>query len=160
MMKRFLAVRHSEAGSCGTTADNPARRGYLAGAFALAALIAGCTSVPTDIPPDLTQRELFQLAQEELDLENWEGALVYYRTVKERFPDDPEASASADYNIAFLDYKRGDYAEAQEGFIALIERYESADEATARALPQWPLVLSRRVLTTVEERLAEESENG
>lgn len=99
--------------------------------------------------------EIFQRAQEAVDQERWELGLRYYREFIRRFPDDRGAIMEAEYEIAFIAYKQGDYATAQERFEAILSAYE-ADQA--RALPEWPRVLSERLLEIIEERTADEAE--
>lgn len=114
--------------------------------LAVVALI-GCQTVPTEIPEDLTQAELIQQAQESADQENWEAALAYYNAIVDRFPQDRAATATARYEMAFIEYKRGNLDEAETGLLELIGMYDFE----ADALPAWPRVLARRVLSKIEE---------
>lgn len=115
-------------------------------------MLAGCQTTPETIPPDLSQAEMFQRAQEAVDNENWDLALRYYEEFVSRYSDNAGAVAEARYEIAFIAYKRGEYALAVERFEALIADYE-AD--TSGALPDWPLVLSQRLLEIIAERQAQ-----
>ncbi len=114
--------------------------------LAVAALI-GCQTVPTEIPEDLTQAELIQQAQESADQENWEAALAYYTAIVDRFPQDRAATATARYEMAFIEYKRGNLDEAEAGLLELIGMYDFG----AESLPAWPRVLARRVLEEIDE---------
>ena len=112
--------------------------------------ISSCISVPApeDIPADLSAMEYFQHAQEAVAQRNdYDTAMVYYQTFKERFPDDLQGNVEADYEIAFLHYKMGEYSEAKAMFKEIIARYET-DEASR--LKEWPLILSRKVLAKIE----------
>jgi outer membrane protein assembly factor BamD (BamD/ComL family) len=109
--------------------------------------LLGCQTVPTEIPEDLTQAELIQQAQESADQENWEAAIAYYSAIVERFPEDRAATATARYEIAFIEYKRGNLDEAESGLLELIGMYDFE----AESLPAWPRVLARRVLEEIEE---------
>jgi len=111
------------------------------------AVLIGCQTVPTEIPEDLTQAELIQQAQESADQENWEAAIAYYGAIVERFPQDRAATATARYEIAFIEYKRGNLDEAEAGLLELIGMYDFE----AESLPAWPRVLARRVLEVIEE---------
>mgnify|MGYP006287622245 CR=1 FL=1 len=113
--------------------------------------LAACQTVPTpdDIPDGLSQAELFQRAQEAVDDENWEAALVYYQTFLQRFPDDAANRAAAKYEVAFIYYRTGDLQTAEEQFDALLEDYE--DPALAGQLPQWPRILATKLLGMIEE---------
>ncbi|MFP4114835.1 MAG: hypothetical protein ACOC2Y_08485 [Spirochaetota bacterium] len=121
-------------------------------AIALAALI-GCQTVPEEIPEDLSQAELIQLAQEAADAENWEAAAAYYEAIVERYPEDRAAIATARYEIAFIEYKQGNLDAAEAGLLELLGMYDFESES----LPAWPRVLATRVLEQIEEERAEES---
>lgn len=110
--------------------------------------LLSCRTVPTEIPEDLTQAELVQLAQESADQENWDAALAYYQAVLDRFPQDRAATVAARYEMAFIEYKRGDLTEAQAGFEQVLGFYDF-DSA---GLPQWPRVLASRLLQDVLAR--------
>ena len=111
-----------------------------------AVVLFGCQTVPTEIPEDLTQAELIQLAQEATDQENWEAAQAYYAAMVDRYPNDRAAIATARYEIAFIEYKRGDFDEAERRFEELLGMYDfERDE-----LPAWPRVLANRVLDEME----------
>lgn len=110
-----------------------------------------CVSVPApeDIPESLTPMEYFQKAQEAVSSRSdYDTAMVYYKTFKERFPEDLQGNIEADYEIAFLHYKKGEYTQAKELFNEIIARYGTEE---ASRLKEWPLVLSRRVLGRIEE---------
>lgn len=113
------------------------------------ALLA-CRTVPTDIPEDLTQPELIQLAQQSADQENWAAAIAYYKAIVERFPEDRAAIAVARYEIAFNEYRRGNLTEAEARFEELVAMYE----ADSSNLPAWPLVLSQRIVGKIHEERA------
>ena len=114
-------------------------------------VLFSCVGVPApeDIPETLTPMEYFQKAQEAVGSRNdYDTAMVYYTTFKERYPEDLQGNIEADYEIAFLYYKKGEYARAKELFNELIARYETEE---ASRLKEWPLVLSRKVLDRIEE---------
>jgi outer membrane protein assembly factor BamD (BamD/ComL family) len=124
-------------------------------AFILAAgiLIAGCATVPSpeEIPEDLTQAELFQIAQEAVDNQRYETATVYYETFLERFPDDEANVVAAEYEIAFIQYRQENYERAAELFQDLLDKYE---QDRNNVLPAWPRVLATRLLNIMEEERA------
>jgi len=119
------------------------------GAALAAALIVACAGVPKVIPADLSARELVQKAQESTDAYKYSAAIAYYGALQERFGSDPLFKATADYEIAFIAYKQGHYAQAKEGFEALIARYEGPDAAS---LPPRFAVLSRKMLASIADR--------
>lgn len=94
--------------------------------------------------------EFFQRAQEAADQNRWETALMYYEEFLVRFPEDPGAQMEARYEIAFIAYKQQDYLRSQELFESIMEAY-TADESGV--LPEWPRVLSLRLLQIIDERI-------
>lgn len=114
---------------------------------ALAALLAGCQSAPEEIPPDLSQMEMFQRAQEAADENDYDLALRYYQEFIERFPEDEGSIVEAEYEIAFIAYKQERYEEALAGFNAILATYETD---TSGQLPEWPRVLSARLIERID----------
>lgn len=112
----------------------------------LLGVLLGCQTVPTEIPEELTQAELIQLAQDSADQENWDAAIAYYTAIIDRFPQDRVATATARYEIAFIEYKRGDLEAARTGFQQLLGMYDFESEL----LPAWPRVLAIRLLDEIE----------
>jgi outer membrane protein assembly factor BamD (BamD/ComL family) len=113
--------------------------------LAIIVVFAACKTAPTDIPDDLSQAELIQLAQESSDSDNWDAALAYYQAVLDRFPQDQGATVTAQYEMGFIEYKRGNNAEAQAIFEQLLGLYDFQGET----LPQWPRVLAERLLAEI-----------
>jgi outer membrane protein assembly factor BamD (BamD/ComL family) len=99
--------------------------------FAAAALFvlsaAGCASRPVTAPDDITAEELIQRGQEASDRYNYDQALQYYRLVLDRFPYNIDMVCAAEYEIAFINYKQKNYAEARVQFNTLLLRYQSPD---------------------------------
>ena len=123
--------------------------------LAVSLVILSCRTVRADIPDDLTQAELIQQAQEAADQENWEAALAYYQAVVDRFPQDRAATVAARYEMAFIEYKRGNLEAAEAGFEQVLGVYDFESEG----LPQWPRVLSERLLEEIEaDRNAQSTE--
>ena len=117
----------------------------------------GCSSGPPVIPEDLSVLQFFQKAQEEMEYKEWDNALFYYRTFIERNPDDIPNVMQARYEIAFIQYKQGDYVNAAKDFHEILDFYEKTD--LPLSFPLWPKVLSRKVLQTIKDKgfLPEES---
>lgn len=115
--------------------------------IALGALaLAACQTVPTEIPEDLTQPELIQLAQDAADQDNWDAAIAYYSAIQARFTQEPESVAIVRYEIAFINYKRGALDEARDGFTQLLGMYDFE----ADVLPEWPRILAERLLAEID----------
>lgn len=92
---------------------------------------------------------MFQRAQEEVDDENYDLALRYYREFIRRNPEDRGSIIEAEYEIAYIAYKQEEYDTAERRFEALLAQYE-ADQANA--LPEWPEVLAVKLLDKIEEK--------
>jgi tetratricopeptide (TPR) repeat protein len=120
--------------------------------MALLLAVSGCRSVPeiTEIDPDLSPDELFQMAQKAFaDEDNYKAAIVYYQAFLDRFPGNISRGVEAEYEMAFIYYKQGKYEESKARFEALIERYE---QEGAEVLPAWPRILAEKVLQSIEEK--------
>jgi len=122
---------------------------FILGAALAAALIVGCAGAPKVIPDSLSARELVQKAQEATDAYNYRAATAYYQALGERFGADPLFKATADYEIAFIAYKEGRYAQAKEGFEALLARYEGPD---GPSLPPRFAVLSKKMVAAIADK--------
>lgn len=123
----------------------------LIGAFLLAGA-ASCRTTKFEISEGMTQAEYFQRAQEAAELPDWETAKAYYRAYIERYPEDTANILAAEYELAFITYKQGDLAEAGRMFAELLEKYEQNTDPT---VPQWPRVLSQKLLAEIEGTDAE-----
>ena len=122
---------------------------FILGAALVASLIVACAGAPKVIPASLSARELVQKAQEATDAYNYRAAIAYYQALGERFGAEPLFRATADYEIAFIAYKEGRYAQAKEGFEALLARYEGPD---GPSLPPRYAVLSKKLLSAIAEK--------
>ena len=122
----------------------------LLSALLLAAfLMASCSSSPQEIPEDLQPIEYFQQAQKlAMEQNNYQGAIRYYRTFIQRNPDDIQHVVEAQYEIAFLYYKQGQYARASEEFNKLLSYYESGGQ---NVLPEWPKILANKIMSRMDE---------
>lgn len=97
----------------------------LAGALALA--LSGCASRP-EVTNETSAAELIQWAQEASDKNRYKQSMQYYNLVLERFSYDMEMVCTAEYEIAFIFYKKRKYDDARTRFNALLERYDTQDE--------------------------------
>ena len=111
-------------------------------------LMLSCASRPVVIPDDLTPMELIQRGQEASDRIRFSLALQHYEALIERFPNDIDFICAAEYEIAFIHYKRRDFDLARTKFNALLERYDSPD---AELLPSQFRILSNIVLDRMTE---------
>ncbi len=113
-------------------------------------LASSCSTSPDTIADSLTPPQFFQRAQEASDNGNYELALRYYATFKERFPEELERDLWASYEIAFLHHKMGKDERALELLDELLEQY--ALDASV-AYPQGPRILAEKVKARLEEKL-------
>jgi len=124
-------------------------RFILIAAVAASLFVVACSSVPKSIPDDLSARELVQRAQEATDAYHYDAAVAYYKALQERFGTDPVYKTTAEYEIAFIAYKQGRYAEAKESFEALLAKYAGPDAAT---FPPRFAILSKKVLEAIADK--------
>jgi len=92
------------------------------GAFLLA-LSACASSGPLVIPEGMSSEEIVQKAQEEADNYRYANAVSYYQAVLDRYGDQSSLVCMAKYEIAFLYYKEGKYAESDKLFTELLAMY-------------------------------------
>ena len=113
-------------------------------------LVWGCASGPEEIPEGLTPLQYFQRAQDAISRNNdYDTALEYYRTFIRRHPDNAEKVVEAEYEIAFIYYKRGYTETAEKMFKNLLSYYEGEG---AEVLPPWPRVLAEKLLEDIQEQ--------
>jgi outer membrane protein assembly factor BamD (BamD/ComL family) len=122
---------------------------FIIAAAVAASLFLACAGVPKTIPEDLSARELVQRAQEATDAYHYDAAIAYYKALDERFGADPLYKTTAEYEIAFIAFKQGRYAEAKEGFEALLAKYAGPDGAS---LPPRYAILSKKVLESIADK--------
>jgi outer membrane protein assembly factor BamD (BamD/ComL family) len=129
---------------------NPPAARIAAAIFALILPILGsasCASAPKEVPAGLSAQELVQRAQEATDGNDYAAAVAFYKALEERFGTEPAFSATAQYEIAFIDYKQGRYAEAQAGFETLLARYAGAEKAS---LPPQFKILCEKMMEKIQ----------
>jgi hypothetical protein len=114
-----------------------------------ALLAAGCASGPENVPDDISAAELVQRGQEASDHYRYEQALQYYQLILDRFGYNIDMVCTAEYEIAFIQYKQKKYQDAWDGLNALLLRYEGPD---AELLPPQFKRLSEIVLERISER--------
>ena len=117
--------------------------------FVLIILAASCKTAPVVIPDGMNPAEFFQKAQEASNNGKYETALTYYNTFLDRYPDDLQRRIEAEYEIAFIAYKRNDTEKAKELFNALLDKYNTD---ASQILPAWPKILSEKILKEIEDK--------
>jgi outer membrane protein assembly factor BamD (BamD/ComL family) len=111
--------------------------------------LSACVTGKVNIPDNLSPSELIQRAQEASDKNRYKIALQYYQALYDRNPTNIDLICAAEYEIAFIYYKQKKYAQAREGFYALLERYDTPDE---EYLPPAFKVLALKVLERIDEK--------
>jgi outer membrane protein assembly factor BamD (BamD/ComL family) len=107
---------------------------------------AACFTGPVTISEGATPAEIVQMGQAAMDRNRYAQAIQYYEAIRVRFPENSEAVAGADYQIAFIHYKQNKYDEAKDEFTALLEKYKGGGE-----LPKKYQILSNTVLKKIME---------
>lgn len=92
--------------------------------------------------------QLIQRGQEASSQNRFSLALRHYHALIERFPDNIYFICAAEYEIAFIYYRRGNLEEARIRFNNLLARYDHPD---AELLPPQFRVLSEIVLARITE---------
>ncbi|HNT58981.1 MAG TPA: hypothetical protein PLE76_04120 [Rectinema sp.] len=110
-------------------------------------LVFSCASSPPPVPEDASAQKIIQLAQERYDVYDLNGAKYYYQVLLERYGSDPNYMLNAKYEIAFIEYKKGNKDIAIAGFKEIIERYNEPDASSLS--PTWK-VLSQMMIEKLE----------
>ncbi len=103
--------------------------------LAAAFLFAACSTVPKEIPEELSAPELTVLAQEQIDKGNNRGAEVYYQTIIDRYEYDASARIAAEFEIAHIKVKARKWDEASQRLAAIIAQYN--EDTTMRLPPEY-----------------------
>jgi tetratricopeptide (TPR) repeat protein len=98
---------------------------YMLSVVSLLLLVSACASGPKQTGPDISPEELIQLGQEAADRNRYNLALQYYHKILELFPDNTAMVCTAEYEIAFAQYKQKKFGSAKTGFNALLNRYDA-----------------------------------
>ena len=112
-------------------------------------LMSACATT-VNISDDLSPAELIQRGQEALDRNNYNIAIQYYQALYDRNRNSIDLIITAEYHIANIHYKRGNYELAIEGFNHVLSYYNTPD---AELLPQHFKVLSEIVLQSIDDKL-------
>jgi outer membrane protein assembly factor BamD (BamD/ComL family) len=115
-------------------------------ALATGFILVGCASGPLVIPADLDASTLVQRAQEASDALRYDDAITYYQALMERYAD-PVALVTGEYEIGFIEYKRGQAAESRKLLESLLDRYKSSPEGS---LPDRYRVLAEKILAKLK----------
>jgi outer membrane protein assembly factor BamD (BamD/ComL family) len=112
-------------------------------------MLFSCATTGIEKIENLSQPIIFQRAQEALDTYEWDRAMMYYQYFIETFPQDMANVVAAEYEIAFITYKKENYKDSRNLFEALIKKYETLDSP---GIPEWPRVLSEKLISIIDEK--------
>lgn len=115
----------------------------------LALILAGCQTISADFEEGTQPEVFFQRAQSASDASDYDKALLIYDKFLKTDIKDPIYTISAEYEIAFLRYKKGQVSEALVGFKAILAQY--SDPNRSFDLPAWPKVLAVKMLQKLEK---------
>ncbi len=90
----------------------------------LFALLISCQTVPTEVAYDVTEAELLQMAQSAIDNSNPDAARFYFETMIARFGMNHASLVVAEFELAHLDVKEGNFKDAQPVLERIISYYE------------------------------------
>lgn len=99
---------------------------YRLSVLSLILLISACASGPNHARPDISPEELIQLGQEAADRNRYNLALQYYQKILDLFPGNAVMVCTAEYEVAFVQYKQKKYSSAKTGFSSLLDRYSAS----------------------------------
>lgn len=94
------------------------------------AFFVACSTVPKEIPEDLTAQELIQKGQAEFENGHYKASLAYYTAVTERYADAPAVYLEASYEIGHLYMKQKKYEKAKIVFQEILDLYALAQPGT------------------------------
>jgi len=110
--------------------------------------LTSCQTIKTDFEEGTNPLIYFQRAQTALDLGDFDLAIKIYDMLLATQPGDPAIIVSAEYELAFLNYKKGNMDLAIQKFEAILKKY--ADPTQAAFLDVWPQVLSLKLLSKLK----------
>ena len=112
--------------------------------------LSSCNTVPKNIPENMQPEEYFKNAQAAVvDWGNYKRALFYYNEFIKKYPDMQGKIIEAEYEIAYIYYKKDNYYESEKRFNSILEKYQSD---YAALYPEWPKILSEKIIIKIEEK--------
>lgn len=109
----------------------------------VAVLFFSCASSPAPVPQDASAQKIIQLAQERYDAYDLNGANYYYQILLDRFGSDPNYQLNAKYEMAFIEYKKGQKDKALTAFKEIVARYDQPDASSLS--PTWKLLSEKLI---------------
>lgn len=94
------------------------------------AFFAACSTVPKDIPMELSPQELIQKGQAEFESGHYQASLAYYNAVTERYANEPAVYIEASYEIGHLYLRQKKYDKAEVVLQEILDIYANAQPGT------------------------------
>ncbi len=113
-------------------------------------LLNSCMSYNASLQEDWTEEQFFKTAQQAYDQDHLDEALFYYEVYLLRYPQNYQKGIAAEYERAYIHYKKKDYSQARAYLKGILDKYDSSPYAYL--YPQAYRVLSEKVLQELEER--------
>ena len=117
-------------------------------ALGILLLLSACKTTVA-ISENLSPAEIIQRAHEAMDRNRYKIATQYYQALYERNQTNIDLIITAEYHLAFIEYKQRRFAQARAGLKKVLEYYNSPDEIL---LPQHFKRLSQIVLQSIDEK--------
>ena len=95
-----------------------------------AGFFASCSTVPKEIPMELSAQELIQKGQAEFENGHYKASLMYYNAVTERYAEDPAVYIEATYEIGHLYLRQKKYDKAEVVLQEILDIYANAQPGT------------------------------
>ena len=115
-------------------------------------LIYSCTTFDASLKEDWTEEQFFKTAQQAYDQDHLNEALFYYEVYLLRYPQSYQKGIAAEYERAYIHYKKKNYSLSRAYLKAILDKYDSSPYAYL--YPQAYRVLSEEVLQNLEEQEA------
>lgn len=121
---------------------------FIFGLISIIFLFSACQTTVT-IPNDLSPAEIIQRAHEAMDRNRFSVATQYYQALYDRNRDNINLVITAEYHIAHIHYKEGNFSQARRGMNGILEYYKAPD---AMYLPQHFKRLAEIILDNIDEK--------
>ena len=95
----------------------------------LIVILASCSTSRERINPEWTESMFFKNAQQAMDESRYDTALYYYEVFLIRYPENHQKVIAAEYERAYIQYKKRQFDEAEAGFGEIIRKYDESPYA-------------------------------
>jgi tetratricopeptide (TPR) repeat protein len=95
----------------------------------LISALGSCAGGREQLSPQWTEEIFFKNAQEAMDENRYKDAMYYYEVFLVRYPENLQRAIAAEYELAFINYKMGNYKEATRIYENIIQKYDESPYA-------------------------------